>query len=78
MKQSDIAIILIVLFIGGIASFFLSGFLFGGEKNTFTSIVVDPIGVEFSTPDSRYFNSESIDPTRTIQIGDNASQAAGQ
>ncbi len=75
MKQQDIAVIIIIVFIGGVASFFVSGWLFGGEKATFTTTVVDPIVVDFPAPDERYFNASSIDPTRVIEIGDNS---AGQ
>ena len=72
MKQKDIAVVIVIVVIGGIISFFVSGWVFGGEKAVLSTTVVDPIAVDFPTPDERYFNPNSIDPTRIIEIGDNA------
>ncbi len=72
MKQSDAAVILIVVFVGAVLSFVLSGMLFGGAKDTFDATLVDPIHTEFPQPDQRYFNTSSVDPTRVIEIGNDA------
>ena len=72
MKQQDVAVVLIVVFIGGMLSFFLSGLLITSPKNRSEKVeVVKPITADFQTPDKRYFNELSINPTQLITIGDN-------
>ena len=70
MKQKDIALIIVIAFISAVASFLLSGALFGKPSaRQQKAEVVDVITSDFSLPDSKYFNSSSIDPTQLIQIG---------
>jgi hypothetical protein len=72
MKQKDLPLILIVVFVSGVFSFVLSNFLFSGEKNRQEKVeVVQPITADFNQPDKKYFNDQSIDPTKLITIGDN-------
>ena len=74
MKQSDIAIIIVVVAIGGVLSFFLSNFLFSGKQATHSTIVVDPIATTFQTPDERYFHAGAVDPTRPANTGAQANE----
>lgn len=75
MKQKDIAIIVIVIFVSGILSFFISNALFASPESTATKVeVVEPITAEFPQPDARYFNKNSVNPTLTITIGDGQNQ----
>ena len=75
MKQKDIALVLVVVFIGGMFSLVISNFLFGGEKNrNLTADVVTAIETNFMEPSKKYFNEASIDPTQIIRIGDNTNQ----
>ncbi|MGF7228511.1 MAG: hypothetical protein ACQR33_00815 [Candidatus Saccharibacteria bacterium] len=70
MKQKDIALIIIIVFISGIASFFISNLLFASPSNRQQKVeVVEAITPDFPTPSSKYFNNQSIDPTQLIQIG---------
>lgn len=71
MKQKDIAMIIIVVFISGVLSFVVSDMLFGkpAERQQ-KAEVVDVITSDFSLPSEKYFNQNSIDPTQLIQIGD--------
>jgi hypothetical protein len=72
MKQKDIAIIVIVVIVSGLASFFLSNKLFAIPNDQRAEVeVIDPITADFPQPDERYFNSKSVDPTQSIKIGDN-------
>lgn len=72
MKQKDIALIIAVAGISTIIAFALGNFLFGGAKARSTSIsVVDSVSNQFPDTDTHYFNSQSINPTRNIQIGTN-------
>ena len=71
MKQKDVALIILIAFISGVVSFFVSGAIFnriGGREQKAEK--VDLITADFPTPDARYFNYNSIDPTQMIQIGD--------
>lgn len=63
MKQKDIATIIVIAAISAVISFFASNKLFvttSGRNQK--AEVVDPIDASFQTPDSKYFNSNSIDP----------------
>ncbi|HSW75403.1 MAG TPA: hypothetical protein VLG16_06080 [Candidatus Saccharimonadales bacterium] len=70
MKQKDIALIIVIVFISAVASFFLSNLLFASPQNRQQEVeVVEPISANFPTPNSKYFNNQSINPTELIQIG---------
>lgn len=70
MKQKDVALIILIAAISAFASFFASRALFSsGDKHTQKAEVVDVISTDFALPDSKYFNSSSIDPTQLITIG---------
>lgn len=72
MKQKDIALVIVIAAISGVISFVLSGMLFVPSANRQQKVeVVDKITTDFPLPSSKYFNSSAIDPTQTIQIGNN-------
>lgn len=76
MKQNDIAYILIIVFISGVLSIFLSGIIVGSPSREKQSVeVVEPITADFIQPSSDYFNDQSINPTKIIEIEDNAPDA---
>lgn len=73
MKQKDIALIIIIVFISAVASFFISGKIFGSPKDRQQKVeVVNPITSDLPKPDKQFFNSQAFDPTRVITIGQNA------
>ena len=73
MKQKDIALILVIVFISAIISLFVSKAVFGSPKNRQQQAeVVQPITSDFPKPDSRYFNAQAFDPTKAITVGQNA------
>ena len=74
MKQKDVALILVVSFISLMIGIFVSKALFGSGTRKLTADTVIAITPEFSTPDNKYFNSNAIDPTQIIRIGDNSNQ----
>lgn len=74
MKQKDIALIIIIVFISGLISLFVSKSLFGTTASNKQVEVVEAINSNFPTPDPTYFNAQSVDPTQLIQIG-NANNA---
>ena len=73
MKKNDILIISVVAVVAGVFSFVLANFLFGGQKNfKLDAPTVQPITAEFKTPDSKYFNKDSLDITKDITVEDNS------
>ncbi len=73
MKSKDIAIIIAVAGFAGIVAFALSNFFFASPESLQTTVkVIEPITADFSSPDSRYFNDQAVNPTKLITIGDNA------
>ena len=72
MKQKDIALIILITFISGLLSFFVTGKIFVPPKNRQQQVeVVSKIEPNFPAPDVKYFNAQSLDPTTLIQIGGN-------
>lgn len=71
MKQKELALILIIIFISGVASYFLSGMIFSSDdKKQQKAEVVQPITAQFSPPDTKYFNKDALNPTKLITIDD--------
>lgn len=79
MKSKDILTIVVVAVVSAGLSIILSNILINSEGNKNQTVEVVPvISAEFERPSNEYFNSESINPTKTIQIGEeNASQPFG-
>ena len=75
MKQKDIALIVLVVGVSGFISYFASGFLFASAEDKKQQVeVVQPLTSQFTEPDKKYFNDQSIDPTQLIRIGDSTNQ----
>jgi hypothetical protein len=73
MKQKDLALILVIIFVSVVVSLFISNEIIVPSKNRQQEVdVVQPITTNFPKADSRYFNSTSIDPTQIIVIGQNS------
>jgi hypothetical protein len=75
MKQKDITLIVVIAFISAIIAFFVSNKIFVTPTNRQQDVeVVDSIDPTFQLPSTKYFNSNSIDPTQISQIGVNNNQ----
>lgn len=73
MKQKDLALIAVVVFISIVFSLVISKFVIATPENRQQEVeVVQPISGEFQSPDKRYFNNTAFDPTEQITIGENA------
>jgi hypothetical protein len=69
MKQKDIALIAVIVFISAIISLFVSKAIFNSPKNRQQTVeVVQPITAEFQQADNHYFNKDAFDPTKPITI----------
>lgn len=72
MKQKDILSLIMALFVSIIISIFGAKLLFNGSQKSLQTVEVVPVITDnFPTISSQYFNSQSIDPTLLIQIGNN-------
>jgi hypothetical protein len=70
MKQKDIAVIAIIIFISAIFSYVISNKLFAAPASREQTVdIVQPISSAFPQPDKAFFNSGAYDPTQLIQIG---------
>ncbi len=70
MKKKDLLLIGVVVIIAAIISFVVSGsFITTPEDRKQKVEIVDAISTEFTRPPAKYFNSKSVNPTQTIQIG---------
>ncbi len=79
MKQKDIILIIVIVFISGTLSFFVSKKLFAKPKDRSVEVkIVEAINTDFNKPDQKYFNEESINPTQIIQIGQDQPQPTTQ
>jgi hypothetical protein len=76
MKQKDVALIMIIVFISGVISFVISRNFITSPDHNLKAAKVEPIVAEFNQPDNKYFNDQSINPTRTIFIDDKNSNPA--
>lgn len=75
MKKNDIAMIILIVSISLVTSFFIVKTIIGEpQKANVKAEVVDPISAEIVQPQSSIFNKESINPTVVIQIGNPANQ----
>lgn len=73
MKRKDLALVVVIVFVSAIASFFISKAIFGTpQKNQVQVEVVQAIVSSFPEADKAYFNDKAFDPTQTITIGQNA------
>ncbi len=77
MKQKDIALIVVVVIVSGMLSFFVGRYMFASpEKRQVEAEVVDPIVSEFNASlDKKWFNKNAVNPTEVIQIGDSSNNS---
>ena len=76
MKRKDIVLILAIAVVSGIFSLILGHLVFASPQNRQQKVeVVDAISTDFTSPDSKYFNTQSINPTQLIQISNNVNNA---
>lgn len=71
MQKKDLLLIIVVAVFAGIFSLTISKIFFtSGKQRNLKAETVQPIKAEFQKPDPEVFNSQAIDPTKLIQIGD--------
>ena len=75
MKQKDIAIIAVIVIVSVVFAAVTSKLIFKPESHQQKAEVVLTISPDFPAPDQRFFNKNSVDPTQSIQIGQNGNSA---
>ena len=69
MKQNDIAMLILVVAISFVASWFIFNAIFTGPDEQSTEVeVVNVIRPDFEQPSNKIFNDDSFNPTELIQI----------
>jgi mannitol-specific phosphotransferase system IIBC component len=75
MKKNDIALLILIVSITLVISFFIVKAVFGEPQKQATKVEkVDPISSDIVQPSKSVFNSNAINPTVVIQIGNPANQ----
>lgn len=68
MKQKDVALILVIVFISGIMSYLISNKFISSPKHDLKVAKIEHIDSTFEDPDKAYFNDKSINFTQLIFV----------
>lgn len=75
MKKTDIALLVLVVSLSGLITYFVANALLGSSKQLSATVtVVEPITSVIEQPSSSIFNSNAINPGVQIRIGDSSNQ----
>lgn len=75
MKRKDFMLIIVVVLVAAVFSFVVSGFFISTPEDRSQSVeIAEPINPEFQRPPAAYFNQEAINPTQTIEIGEDSNE----
>lgn len=70
MKKNEIALLILIISISGLAAFFVGNSLFGGKVSKPVEVdTATPISADVISPSSSVFNDNAINPTVPIKIG---------
>lgn len=75
MKKNDIAVLILVISISIITTYFIGKAIVGEPKDNPVKVErVEKISAEITDPDESIFNAQAINPTVYIQIGQPSNQ----
>lgn len=75
MKKNDIALIVLIVSISLVISYFVVKSIIGNPKGQQVSAeTVEPITPNLTQPSNKIFNRDAINPTVVIQIGNPSNQ----
>lgn len=75
MKKTDIALLILVVALSGLITYFIANALMGSSKQLSATVtVVEPITPDIELPRSSVFNASAINPGVQIRIGDSSNQ----
>ena len=70
MKSKDIFSIIVLITISAVISIFVSNLLISSDENRSNKVeVVETVSNNLQRPPKEFFNENSVNPTRVIQIG---------
>ncbi|MDO4872222.1 MAG: hypothetical protein Q4A27_02205 [bacterium] len=80
MKTQDIAMVILIAFISVVVSYLAIDAIFASDKSDETVKVktMSAISSDLVEPDGEIFNSNAINPTVKITIGENGEQVIGE
>jgi hypothetical protein len=79
MKKTDIAMIVLIASMSVLIAYFVAKAVIGDTQNESTTVkTADPISTEITEPETSVFNSEAINPTVEVIIGDDQSTQESQ
>jgi hypothetical protein len=71
MKKTDIAMIVLIASMSVLIAYFVAKAVIGDTQNESTTVkTTDPISTEITEPETSVFNSDAINPTVEVIIGD--------
>ena len=74
MKKSDLAMIILIVSISVLVSYFVAKSIIGDVGNQSAKVkTIDPISAELADPDPKVFNTNAINPTVEVTIGGGSS-----
>jgi hypothetical protein len=74
MKQSDIAMLVLIVSISLLVSYFVGNSLFAGDSNRVAEVpTAQSISADFPQPSPDVFNEKAVNLTETITVTDNNS-----
>jgi hypothetical protein len=79
MKKSDIAMIILIASVSVLIAYFVAKAVIGDTKNKSVTVkTAEPITTDIVKPDPSVFNSNAINPTVQVIIGDKNSAQGSQ
>lgn len=75
MKSKDLFPIIVLGIVSGVVSIIVSNIVISSDENRSQKVeVVMPIKTTFERPPSEFYNERSVNPTKTIIIGQDRSE----
>lgn len=75
MKKTDIALLILVIAVSGLITYFVANSLLASPKKQSTRVeVVEAISSDITEPDKTIFYKGAINPAVPIQVGNSANQ----
>ena len=75
MKKTDIALLIVVVSLSGLITYFLASSLLGSPKQLTDSVtVVEAVTSDVDDPSESIFNKDAINPAVQIKIGESSNQ----
>ncbi len=75
MKKTDIALLILIVALSGLITYFIANALLGSQKQLTAKVTeVEPVKSSIETPEESVFNANAINPAIQIKIGDSSNQ----